>query len=630
MKVFNYAIAGDPVTVKVPENEGDLAEFLSWFVSADKREPIGLDTETTGLDIYSPGYRLRTVQFGDRHTGWVILWELGGIFQQAALWALEHGSKFRIHNAPFDWAVLDRHAPGMSIESLAPRTIDTRLKAGLVDPRQPQEGGRGTALKPLMAWYVDPKAPDTQGDLTAVFRSLKLTKATGWAGIDLMHPTYLLYAGLDPIFAARLDVCLDRELDMLEVRPRLIQYEHEIARICAIMQRTGMVLDVPYTKGLDAQLAEEAALFEAKALRYGVSNVNAPAQLREALKAMGEEWGPDEVTATGALKVDKAVLHRFADLDFQSGKRLNQRKPNPLAEAIIKSKRAGKWRSAYTQTFLETMDSDGRIHPFINSMQARTGRMSVTRPALQTLPSGDHMIRRALLAEEGHVMISTDFSAVEMRVLAALADVKKMKHGFQHADEYPKDEYPDGFDIHMYTARLVKGPGATKADRKMFKGAGFGKVYGGGYKGVARQTGADPEDMRRTFAEYDRVFPEIKRMSNRWQREAYETGMVHVSVTGRRLPLDRERAYAVVNYACQSVARDCLGQSLINLESNGMLPYLRLPIHDEVLASAPAAESADIARTIKECMTFDLFGVPITADADIGKRSWGSLYGADV
>jgi DNA polymerase-1 len=85
-----------------------------------------------------------------------------------------------------------------------------------------------------------------------------------------------------------------------------------------------------------------------------------------------------------------------------------------------------------------------------------------------------------------------------------------------------------------------------------------------------------------------------------------------------------------VNYACQSAARDCLGQSLINLEEAGLLPHLRLPIHDEVLASAPKADAADIAPTIQECMTFDLFGVPIEAEAEIGLRSWGSLYGADV
>jgi DNA polymerase-1 len=616
MKVYPYEIAGDPVTVKVPEDAHDLREFWYWFQDANKRGPIALDTETTGLDIYSRGYRLRTVQFGDAHTGWVILWELGGQFIEWALRALRAGRKFQIHNAPFDWAVLDRHAD-TSLESLAPRTIDTRLKAGLVDPRQPQEGGRGTGLKPLSAYYLDPAAPDTQGDLTAVFRSLKLTKATGWAGIPLDHPTYLLYAGLDVIMTSRLDVCLDDELDKLDVRPRLVQYEHEIARICSLMQRKGMILDVPYTEALSAELQDEALKFEAQALRYGVENINAARQVTEALLAMGETL--TDRTASGAYKADKAVLCALADLDQNSWAPLGQRKANPLAEAILRSKRAGKWNSSYAETFLDVVDLEGRIHPFINSMQARTGRMSVTRPALQTLPSSDQMIRRALLAEEGHVMVSTDFAAVELRVLAALADVKNMKRAISA-----------GEDLHSFTARMVFGPDFTPKHRKISKGIAFGKVYGGGAATIQRQTGAPMEEVRRALAAYDRVYPEIKRMSNRWQREAYETGMVHVSVTGRRLPLDRERTYAVVNYACQSAARDCLGQSLINLEEAGLMDYMRLPIHDEVLCSVPEAEAKDYAREIERCMTFDLYGVPIEAEAEIGKRSWGSLYGADV
>jgi DNA polymerase-1 len=615
MKVYQYAIAGDPVTVKVPETYDDLAQFRGWFREANERGPIAVDTETTGLDIYSPGYRLRTVQFGDHHTAWVLIYEWGGYFAEAALWALRHIGKAQIHNAPFDWAVLDRHAD-TSIESLAPRTIDTRLKAGLVDPRQPQEGGRGVGLKPLSAYYLDPSAPDTQGDLTAVFRSLKLTKATGWASIPVDHPTYLLYAGLDVILTSRLDVALDRELEALEVRPRLVQYEHEIARICAIMQRTGMVLDVPYTQALDAKLAVEAEQYESKALYYGVENINATKQVTEALLAMGETL--TDRTASGAYKADKAVLCALADLDQNTWQRKGERAPNPLADAILRSKRAGKWRSAYTQTFLDVCDSDGRVHPFINSMQARTGRMSVTRPALQTLPSSDQMIRRALLAEEGHVMVSTDFAAVELRVLAALADVKRMKEAIRN-----------GEDLHSFTARLVFGENFTPKHRKICKGVAFSKVYGGGAQTTARQTGAPIEDIRHAFAAYDRVYPEVRRMSNRWQREAYETGMVHVSVTGRRLPLDRERTYAVVNYACQSAARDCLGQSLLNLEEAGLLDYMRLPIHDEVLCSVPEAEAADYARQIEQCMTFDLYGVPIEAEAEVGKRSWGSLYGAD-
>jgi len=617
LKVYNYEIAGDPVTVRVPETLADLDEFLMWVAAAEKAGPIALDTETSGLDVYSTGYRLRTVQFGDRRVGWVLHWERGGRFREVALEVLRRCPRFLIHNAPFDWAVIDRHAL-VSLESLAPRTTDTRILAALVDPRQPQEGGRGTALKPLSAWYLDPRAPDTQEDLTAIFREYGLTKAQGFAGIPLNDPTYNLYAGLDVILTARLEPALRRELDMLEVRPRLVQYEHEIARICAVMQRTGMILDVPYTKALAARLADEEKHYASVALAYGVENINATRQVADALIMMGEDLR--ERTKTGAFKVDKAVLLRLADLD-RDWKRLGQREPNPLADAIIRSKRAGKWRTAYAETFLSVLDAEGRVHPFINSLQARTGRMSITRPALQTLPSSDQMIRRCLLAEPGHVMVSTDFQAIEMRVLAALADVKKMKEGFVNGGA--------DFDIHMYTARLIKGEGATQKDRKLFKGAGFGKVYGGGVKTLARQTGATEEEISRAVAAYDREYPEIKRASARWQRQARETGLVHVSVTGRRLPLDRERMYAIVNYACQSVARDCLGQSLIDLEANGLLPYLRLPIHDEVVASVPEREAPEIAREIARCMTFDLYGVPIVADSEIGKRSWGSLYGAD-
>lgn len=616
MKVYNHNIAGDPVRVYVPETPADLKAFETWLRVAERRGPIALDTETSGLDVYSTSYRLRTVQFGDRNAGWVIHWERGGAFREAALKALRDVPRFLIHNAPFDWAVIDRHA-SVSLESIAPRTTDTRILAALVDPRQPQEGGRGTALKPLSAWYIDPAAPDTQEDLTAIFREYKLTKAEGFARIPLDDPTYNLYAGLDVILTSRLEPALRRQLDMLEVRPKLIEYEHEIAFICAVMQRTGMVLDEPYTRALRTRLTDEEERYAAIALTHGVENVNAPAQVAEALLRMGEDLR--ERTKTGAFKVDKAVLLRLADLD-RDWNRIGAREPNPLADAIIRSKRARKWRTAYAETFLDVLDAEGRVHPFINSLQARTGRMSITRPALQTLPSSDQMIRRCLLAEPGHVIISTDFQAIEMRVLAALADVKKMKEGFAQGGSE--------FDIHMYTARLIKGDAATKRDRKIFKGAGFGKVYGGGVRTLARQTGATEEEISRAVAAYDREYPEIKRASARWQRQARETGLVHVSVTGRRLPLDRDRMYAIVNYACQSVARDCLGQALVLMRERGLLPYLRLPVHDEVVASAPEAEAAEIAREIERCMTFDLYGVPIVADAEIGKRSWGSLYGA--
>ncbi|WP_371800877.1 DNA polymerase [Streptomyces sp. NBC_01732] len=614
MLIYRHPVAGDVVNVHVPATPEELDVFVSWAQRANERGPIALDTETTGLDVFSDGYRLRTVQFGDAHDAWVIHWERGGDFRRAALQVLTKARRFLIHNAAFDWLVLDRHA-GIPLEDLAPRTRDTKIMAALVDPRQPQEGGIGTGLKPLSAYYVDRTAPDTQGDLTAVFRGLGLTKATGWAGIDLDHPTYNLYAGLDVILTARLEPCLTAALTHVGVRDRLVDYEHEIARICAHMQRKGLVLDEEFTRELDSVLSEDARENADKAARYGVESVNSNKQISEALAGMGETL--TERTAGGAVKVDKAVLLALADMDLQ-WKRLGIRDANPLAEAVLRSKRAGKWRSAYAETFLETVDGTGRIHPFIGSLAARTGRMSITRPALQTLPSSDQMIRRCLLADEGHVMVSTDFKAVEMRVLAALADVKRMKEAIRA-----------GEDLHDFTAALVFGPDFTESHRKLAKGIGFGKVYGGGAGTIQRQTGAPMAEVQQALAAYDRVYPEIKRASGRWQREARATGMVHVSATGRRLPLDRDRTYAVVNYACQSAARDVLGQSMLNMEAAGLLEFMRLPIHDEMLASVPAADAAEIAREFEKCMTFDLFGVPIESKADIGKRSWGSLYGAE-
>ncbi|MGW2860817.1 DNA polymerase [Streptomyces sp. NPDC001205] len=615
MKIFRHEVAGEPVTVHVPEDTADLGEFWTWFYEARERGPIALDTETSGLDVYSPTYKLRTVQFGDAHDAWVIPWERGGYFQTYARQAIERARQVLIHNANFDWHVLDRHA-GIPLEDLAPWTTDTRILAALCDPRQPQEGGIGTGLKPLSARWVDPSAPDTQGGLTRVFNSLGMTKETGWAGIALDHPTFLLYAGLDVILTARLFPVLRRELVRLGVRDQLVTYEHELARICAVMQRTGLLVDQDYAAPLARRLAEEAETYSAVAARYGVTKVGSPTQVAEALQGMGETL--TDRTDSGALKVDKQVLLPLADLD-RDWQRIGAREPNPLAYAVLRAKRAGKWGTSYADRFMNKLDAAGRIHPVISPLAARTGRMSVT-DGLHQLPSSDHVIRRAILAEPGHVMISTDFQAIEMRVLAALADVKRMKEGFLSGG--------DKFDIHAYTARLIKGDAATPKDRKVFKGAGFGKVYGGGIQTIARQTGATEAEIAHAVAAYDRAFPEIKRAGKRWQREAFQNRMVYVSATGRRLPLDRDRTYAVTNYACQSAARDVLGQAMLDMEGAGLLEYMRLPIHDEILASAPREDAADVAREFERCMTMSLYGVPIVAEAEIGGRSWGSLYGA--
>lgn len=615
MKYFPYTIAGEETMTRVPETAADLDEFRRWVErKARAGEMVGADTETTGLQTFSPTYRLRTVQFGDARDAWVLQVDYRPEMQEAARWALLALPRLVFHFAPFDLLVLDRHL-GVPLATLAPKVTDSKIIAHLFDSRPRHEGGHGLKLKELCERDVDPSSPDTQEDLTAVFRSIGETKATGWAKIDINHPTYLQYAGLDAILVSRwLPIGLER-LRKVGVREALVQFEHDVMYVCALMERRGMLVDQDYVRPLVERLQEEAALHAGRAAKYGVTSVNAPKQVSSALVGMGETL--TETTDSGALKVDKEVLQVLADVD-RDWVRIGARTPNPLADAVLRSKRAGKWSASYGVAMRDGLDDLGRIHPKINSLQARTARMSISGPPLQQLPSGDWTIRRALLADPGHRIFSVDYSAVEMRVLAALADERTMKRAIS-----------DGRDLHDFTAELIWGPQFTKAHRKMGKGVGFGKVYGGGATTLARQTGAPIAEVRTAIAAYDRVYPGIRRFANKVQREARSNGYVVVTPTGRRLPLDRDRVYAATNYAVQSTARDVLCQALLTMHERGLTEYLLLPIHDECLGSAPADIVEDVAREVGEAMAMDFFGVPLDTDPDVGGRSWGSLYMKD-
>lgn len=606
MIVYTHSLGGSEVKINFPERDADLRGLDRFLALGDK--VLGLDTETTGLDIYAPDYELRLVQIGNAREAWVLRADL---FAHVIRRILRSRRSFVVHNAAFDLQVIDRHL-GVKIEDLGPRTFDTRILAHLLDPRAKQEGGIGHGLKDLSSVYVDPDAPDTSEDLTAVFRSLGLTKATGWRGIPVDHETFVRYAGLDPILAARLfaeigPLVRDVELDHLSI------FEHHLQILLAIMQRRGVLLDVPYVERLRGDLAAEAGDFAAVARRYGVENPNSTKQVAEALAGMGEKLR--ERTPSGAVKVDKSVLLALADLDT-NWERIGAREPNPLADAVLHTKRASKWDTAYAEAFLTLKDSADRIHPFIGGLQARTARMSISRPPLQQLPSGDWKIRRAFIADPGQLIIASDYSQVEMRVLAALCGDEKLIGAIR-----------SGEDLHDVTARLVFGDDFTKADRKLAKMIGFGKVYGGGAATIQRQTGAPLDKVREAIAAYDATYPGIKAYGRRLMRRAEFGRKEVVTPSGRHLPLDRDRLYAATNYVVQSTARDILAQAIVDLFDAGLGEHLLLPVHDELVAQAPAADAEEIVREIGRVMDGPFGPVQIVSDPEVYGRSWAGGYG---
>lgn len=614
MLTLSHTIAGEECQIFMPERRSELAGFEAFLARGDK--VLGLDTETTGLDIFKADFECRLVQIGNAREAWVLRVDL---FADAIRRALRQPRHFVAHNAPFDLLVLDRTL-GVTIEELADRVFDTRIFAHLIDPRQPHEGGAGLKLKPLSAIYVDDSAPDTQEGLNAVFRTIRnpltgklCTKDDGWRHIPIDHETYVRYAGLDVVLVTRLFYQLAPIIKELGLNA-LSKFEHHLAALLAVMQRKGVKLDVPYIEKLAAELGAEEQHYAAVAARYGVANVGSTAQVSAALLGMGEEL--TERTPSGAHKVDKEVLMPLADLD-RDWERIEARDPNPLADAVLRSKRAGKWRTSYAEAFLDLRDPDDRLHASIGGLQARTARMSISRPPLQQLPSGDWTIRRALVADPGNLIIASDYAQVEMRVLAALCQDPTLVEAIQ-----------SGVDLHDFTAARVFGPDFTKGQRKISKAIGFGKVYGGGLVTICRQTGASPEAVKPALLAYDKTFPGIKRYGAKLQRRAEYGKREVVTVSGRHLPLDRDRLYAATNYVVQSTSRDLLAQAIVDIFDAGLGDHLLLPVHDELVAQAPEADAEEVIREIGRLMNSTFYSIPILSDPEVYGRSWGHGYGA--
>lgn len=159
--------------------------------------------------------------------------------------------------------------------------------------------------------------------------------------------------------------------------------------------------------------------------------------------------------------------------------------------------------------------------------------------------------------------------------------------------------------------------------------ANFLNVYGGGPAKLAESADISFPMAKRVLDAFAATYPGVGKLSAKLQREASLDGFI-VTPTGRRLPVDPTRAYSALNYVIQSTSRDVTGRALVRLHEAGFTPYLRLPIHDEVLASLPAEHAELGAKRIADIMAEQMGEVHIGTDLQIGKRSWGSLYGSEA
>lgn len=605
MREITAHVAGSPRPVWVAQNSEDTARMLQEIQAY--QGPLAFDTETTDLAQYSAGFRVRLVQFGTKKEAWVFPVDAGiGLGEVREI--LRTRPVLVAHNVGFDLQALKVVGLIDDLGEVWGRCVDTMLLAHLVDPRGREDGGVGHALKPLCVEYFDLDASEDQKALLSYFREMKWSEAEGWAQIDLWNPLYLRYSGEDTILAAWLYEAL-RPLIVARGFTRLSSFEHEVGRIASEMAHRGVLVDREYLERLGPELERLGAVATKTAESFGVSNVNATAQVTEALLALGADL-TETTPKSGKLKADKAILEGIVATEGPAA---------PLAEAIMVAKNMGKFRTNYVDSVLAGLDSEDRIHPTIRTLKARTARMSIANPPLQQLPSGDWKIRRAFISDPGQLMGASDYNQVEMRVLAALAPERAMLRAIRK-----------GVDLHDFTATILFGEGFTKSQRKTAKNTGFGKVYGGGAATLARQAAIPVSEAKKVISAYDRAFPGIKTYGRKLMDRAEMGKREVVTPTGRHLPLDRDRLYAATNYVVQSTARDVLCQALIEIDSAGLGDHLLLPIHDEVLFQAPASEFEEVSRAIGEAMTFRnwMGAVDLTASGELYGASWGHGYGA--
>ena len=567
---------------------------------------LGLDVETSAIDdhgprFFAPGFTVRLVQFGSEREAWVLDMADPGQRDAAAAVLADPARRFVTHT-PFDvlavWSAL-----GIP---LGQRVADTHLLSKLLDPDE--RAGHG--LKELSARHLDGGLGEAEAALHARMRALapaghragNAPLRWGWNHLPADDEAYVVYAGLDAIYARRLLPVL---LAACGPFAHLARLDTWLAAQATGITVRGLRLDTGYTRGLLADLEAEHAAADAR-ITAALGCPGRSPRFAEWLDAVAAAAGITGFarTPTGRLQVTADTLAGLT-ADHAAMAALPAGAADLITARLAMSKASNL--IANLRGFLAAADPAGRVHPQVNTLRAKTARMSITNPALQTLKKHDPRLRRCFTADPGHVLISCDFSQVEIRVAAALAE-----------DPTLREVITSGADIHDATAALMYGEGFTDEQRTISKRATFGTIYGGGARALASQTGVTEDTARQVIQRWRRTYPRVIA----YGRRLAELAEV-VTASGRRIPADPARPYANANYAVQSTARDLLLAAVYTLVTRYQVGGLWLFVHDEIIVQAPEHDAERVRGLLERAMTSTFRGLPIVADAKILGPAWG-------
>ncbi|HFU3975196.1 TPA: DNA polymerase I [Streptococcus suis] len=428
-----------------------------------------------------------------------------------------------------------------------------------------------------------------------------------------------------PHLARKVQVLLETEAPMLakleenQQSDLLFEMELPLANVLAKMEIAGIKVKVETLKAMQAEneVLIEQLTKEIYELAGQEFNINSPKQLGTILfEDMGLPLEYTKKTKTGySTAVD--VLERLAPIA-------------PVVSKILDYRQITKLQSTYVIGLQDAILEDGKIHTRYVQDLTQTGRLSSTDPNLQNIPvrlEQGRLIRKAFVPSlENSVLLASDYSQIELRVLAHISQDQHLIEAFQQ-----------GADIHTSTAMRVfgieKAEDVTPNDRRNAKAVNFGVVYGISDFGLSNNLGISRKEAKNYIDTYFERFPGIKNYMETIVREARDKGYVETLYKRRReLPDINSRNFNVRNFAertainspIQGSAADILKVAMINLDKAltdaGLSTRMLLQVHDEIVLEVPMAELETVKAMVKETMESAIqLSVPLIADENEGE-----------
>ena len=617
----------DEVYYELVQTEDALA---AWIAEADKAGAVAVDTETTGLDsmqaklvgvsLAVTAGRACYIPLGHKATDAGTTGDLldksksEPAPKQVALDRalnllkplLEDPAVLKIgQNIKYDKQVLSRY--GIDIAPVD----DTMLISYVL------EGG-------LHGHGMDELARDTLGIETIKFKDVAGTGKSQVTFDRVPLDKALDYAAEDADITLRLHKTFKPRLAQEHMVTVYETLERPLVPVLETMERDGIKVDAQQLKRLSTDFGKRMANLEEDAHKMAGRefNVSSPKQLGEILfDEMGLEGG--KRGKTGAYATGADVLEGLAA------------EGHKLPNTVLEFRQLAKLKSTYTDALTAAINPQtGRVHTSYSQAAASTGRLSSTDPNLQNIPvrtEEGRKIRKAFVPKKGHVLISADYSQIELRILAHVAGIDSLKQAFH-----------DGQDIHALTASQVFGEpieGMDPMTRRNAKAINFGIIYGISAFGLARQLNIPNGEAKTYINAYFDKYPGIKAYMERTKTQAREEGFVstlfgrkcHTKGINDRNPNMRGFAErAAINAPIQGGAADIIKRAMIQvpgaLMDAGLKARMLLQVHDELVFEVPKAQAEDTISVVKATMEGAAkLDVPLVVDAGTG-MSWDEAH----